>query len=279
MIHRRSLLRGYARSAKGYEKEAVLQSAVRGQLQERICFAHLVPEVVLDLGCGVGSAIADLKGLYPDALVVGLDLCPEMLQQANRDQGEFLCGDFEQLPLQENSVDLVCANLSLHCAVDVEAPFAEVQRVLKPNGLFSFATFGPDSLRELRKAWSEVDSGVHIHRFLDMHDLGDALIRHGFSEPVLDVDQFQLSYKTPLLAMQDLKRIGESNSCQGRRRGLMGKETLNQVLKVCEEQVVQEEFLSSFELVFGQAWGRSDINQTKYMDKEIHIPLSQLKRG
>ena len=70
---------------------------------------------------------------------------------------EWLCAEAEALPLPEASVDLVFSNLMLPWCEDLDAVFAEVARVLRPRGLFTFTTFGPDTLVELRAAWREAD--------------------------------------------------------------------------------------------------------------------------
>ncbi len=278
VLDRTVLRRRYSRAADRYAKESVLQMEVATRLRERVELSGFEPGVVLDLGCGVGLATQALAVRYDQAQVLGLDFSFSMLQEAEASGVDYICADYQQLPISDSSVDLVFANLSLHCAVDVDLAFAEIQRVLRPDGLLSFSTFGPDSLQELRYAWAKVDDRIHIHRFLDMHDLGDAMIRHGFSEPVLDVDHIQMSYETPLKAMQDLKLIGEANSCAGRHRGCTGKRRFEQVLNECAGLMQDNQFFSTFEVVFGQAWGRSSLNQTKYMDGEVHVPLSSLRR-
>ena len=93
-----------------------------------------------------------------------------------------------------------------------DAVFAEFRRVLAPTGLLSFSAFGPDTLRELRSAWGQVDSHTHVHQFIDMHDLGDALVRSGFAAPVLDVERFTLQYLNVRKVAADLKATGAHNA-------------------------------------------------------------------
>jgi malonyl-CoA O-methyltransferase len=68
--------------------------------------------------------------------------------------------------------------------------------VLRPGGLLLFSTFGPDTLKELRAAWRAADGHTHVSRFIDMHDLGDALVRAGLGEPVMDMEHLTLTYPT-----------------------------------------------------------------------------------
>ena len=113
----------------------------------------------------------------------------------------------ERLPLADASVDLILSNLMLQWC-DPDAVFAEFRRVLAPSGLLCFTSFGPDTLRELRSAWSKVDSRTHVHQFIDMHDIGDALVRAGFSSPVLDVERYTLTYLDVGRLAADLKNTG-----------------------------------------------------------------------
>ena len=62
-----------------------------------------------------------------------------------------------------------------------------------------------------------------------MHDIGDALVRAGLTEPVLDVERLTLTYKDVLALMRDLKIIGAHNMTEGRPRGLTGRGALRRV--------------------------------------------------
>ncbi len=99
------------------------------------------------------------------------------------------------------------------------------------QGFFAFTTFGPDTLQELRSAWAEADTHNHVNHFLDMHDVGDALVRAGLQEPVLDVDRTQLTYRDGMALMRDLKSIGARNATAGRPRSLVGRARLQRVLE------------------------------------------------
>jgi malonyl-CoA O-methyltransferase len=91
-------------------------------------------------------------------------------------------------------VDLVFSNATLQWCNDLDRTFAELLRVLRPGGLLMFTTFGPDTLRELRAAWAVADGFTHVSPFLDMHDIGDALVRARFADPVMDAERLTLTY-------------------------------------------------------------------------------------
>jgi malonyl-CoA O-methyltransferase len=182
-----------------------------------------------------------------------------MLGEAARRDGsariERLCAEAEAVPLPDASVELVFSNLMLPWCEDVDAVFAEVARILKPRGLFTFSTFGPDTLVELRAAWGEADSDSRVHRFTDMHDLGDGLVRAGLAEPVLDVSRYTLTYPEVGALMRDLKATGAQNAASGRPRGLTGRGRLQAMAGAYESFRTQGALPATHEVVFGQAWG------------------------
>lgn len=98
--------------------------------------------IVVDLGCGAGlDALLLARQLGPGALVLALDLAPEMLlrlREALPDDGGgpvlAVAGDIEQLPLKDGFADLVLANASINLTVDKRAAFAEAARILRPGG-------------------------------------------------------------------------------------------------------------------------------------------------
>ena len=127
--------------------------------------------------------------------------------------------------------------------------------MLKPGGLFVFSTFGPDTLQELRDAWAAADDGVHVNRFLDLHEVGDAALRAGLAEPVLDVERAVLRYADVRALMRDLKAIGAHNVAVGRARGLTSPARLRRVEHAYEGLRYNAHLPATFEIVYGTAWG------------------------
>ena len=220
LLDRAAIRRNFGKASATYDESAVLAEQLREQMIGRLDWINFTPEAILDLGCGTGHGAAALAARWPKARIVALDASPAMLREAaKRDDAsriEWLLGEAEALPLPEAGFDLVFSNLMLPWCEDLDAVFAEVARVLKPRGLFSFTTFGPDTLIELRAAWRAADESAHVHPFTDMHDLGDGLVRAGFSEPVLDVSRYTLTYPDVDALMRDLKAIGAQNASSGR---------------------------------------------------------------
>ncbi|HEU4530801.1 MAG TPA: malonyl-ACP O-methyltransferase BioC [Steroidobacteraceae bacterium] len=274
--------RSFDRASADYDRAAVLQAQIREQLLQRLELVRLRPEVVIDAGSGTGHASLALKRRYPQACVVALDLSTQMLRESKRRQRWFrrferVGGDAGRMPFADGSVDLIFSNLMLQWC-DPDAVFAEVRRVLKPHGLFTFTTFGPDTLVELRRAWSSVDAQVHVNQFLDMHDIGDALVRAGLAEPVLDVERYTLTYPDAMALMRDLKAIGAHNVAAGRPAGLTGRGRLARMGAAYEAYRRDGRLPATYEAVFGQAWGRPT-SAARGREGETVIPIGSIRRG
>jgi malonyl-CoA O-methyltransferase len=165
-----------------------------------------------------------------------------------------VCGDIESLPLAAKSVEMVWSNLAIQWCNDLPATFAELHRVLKVDGLLMFSTFGPDTLKELRRAFDGVDRHNHLNRFTDMHDIGDMLVHSGFAEPVMDMEYLTLTYDDVRGVLQDLKSIGAHNATTGRPRGLMGKNAWARLVENYERLRSNGKLPATFEVVYGHAW-------------------------
>jgi malonyl-CoA O-methyltransferase len=250
--------RSFDRAATTYDAAAVLHAEVRGNLLARLDLMALAPRVAVDAGAGTGHASRALKRRYPKSLVIAVDTSQRMLQAAGRRQSWLrrfarVCADAEHLPLADGSVDLILSNLMLQWC-DPDPTFAEFRRVLAPQGLLIFTTLGPDTLRELRSAWAKVDTRTHVNQFIDMHDLGDALVRAGFASPVMDVERYTLTYLDVRRVAADLKATGAHNSTIGRARGLTGRRQFAGLQDAYEAFRQDGRLPATYEVVFGHAW-------------------------
>jgi len=273
--------RSFDRAGPTYDAAAVLQNEVRGQLLERLDLTRLTPKVVLDAGAGTGHAGKALKRRYPGAHVLALDSSLGMLRAAAPQQSWFrpvsrVCADAEAMPLPDGSVDLILSNFMVQWG-DPDTLFAEFRRVLSPQGFLSFTTLGPDTLRELRAAWLEADAHTRVNPFLDMHDIGDALVRAGFAEPVLDVERYTLRYEDVRGLARDLKAVGACNATAGRARGLTGPRTFGRMQSAYEAFRRDGRLPATYEVVFGQAWAPAAAKRSPD-DAAAHVSLEELKR-
>ncbi len=271
----------FGRAAASYDGMAVLQREIGARMAERLDLIKLVPQRVLDAGCGTGAETARLLKRYPKAEVVALDFAEPMLSRARNRGGWWrkphcVCADLEALPLAADSVDLLWSNLALQWLNDLDTAFAEAWRVLRPGGLFMFTSFGPDTLKELRAAWAAVDGASHVSPFLDMHDVGDALVRARFADPVMDAEQLTLTYRDARQLMAELKGIGAHNVTSARPRGLTGKTRLSTMLSAYEGFRVDGRLPATYEVVYGHAWAPA---QKTGGDGEVRIAVDAIGRG
>ncbi len=215
---------------------------------------------ILDLGGATGSASRPLCKHFKRSRVINLDASHEMLRAAEKKQSWFsrvstLQCNALAVPLQDGCIDLAFSNLLLPWIDDLHGMFVEVGRVLRKGGLFVFSTLGPDSLSELREAWSSVDSGQHVNIFVDMHDVGDGLARAGLRDPVLDTDFLTVSYRDTESLFRDLTLLGARNCLHGRSKALTGKGRFHDMEDRLRSRFTDGILELKLELVYGHAWG------------------------
>ena len=273
--------RAFDRASASFTDCAHVHAEIRARLLERLELVRLDPRVVVDLGAAHGAGAKALGARYRSARVVAIDLSPAMLERAARNQGFIrrfarIAADAQHLPLATGSVDLAFSNLMLQWCPDPDAVLRELRRVLRTGALLVFTTLGPDTLKELRHAWG-LDGHVHVHRFIDMHDLGDALLRAGFAEPVMETERLTVTYPNLAALERELQGSGSCNLAAGRRRGLSGKQ-LRQSARERYESLRRDQVLPvSLEVIYGHAWvGTAKPASTQ--PGEIHVPLSALRR-
>jgi malonyl-CoA O-methyltransferase len=277
----RLVRRSFDRASGTYDDAAAVQREIRARLLERLDIVRLQPTAVLDLGAGTGHSSRELKRRYPAAQVIALDSSLSMLRASARQQRllrRFLpvCADAHRLPLRSQSFDLVLSNLVLEWCHDPDAVFAEAARVLRPKGLFTFTTLGPDTLKEVRDLWRGVDPFTHVHRFIDMHDFGDALLRAGFAEPVMDTERLTVTYRDLAALLTELRGSGARNIAQGRPRGLTGRERGAVVRSRSEDLSRNGPLRISVEVVHGHAWSVGE-RQARRAGTEVLVPFERLR--
>jgi len=255
-----------------------LRREIAARMHERLALVRIAPARVLDAGCGEGMDLAALQKRFPQATLFGLDASPAMLKQAklqqqaarsatsrllqqwlhaglSRDAGaRLLSGNFSQLPIAREAVDVVWSNLALHWHPQPDQVFVEWRRVLRTDGLLMFSCFGPDTFKEIRAAFAAVDREPHTLPFVDMHDFGDMLVNAGFSTPVMDMESLTVTYGSVDKLFADVRAWG-GNPLDSRRRSLLGRRAWQHVGQALEQNRRADGTIPlTFEVIYGHAF-------------------------
>lgn len=265
-LDKKHVRNAFERSAVSYDQAAVLQREISNRMLSRLEYIKYLPDVILDAGSGTGYGTQQLAKRYPTSQLIAVDIAWAMLSHARpnttwwqrllpvQQHIYYVCADIEQMPVKSNSVGMVWSNLALQWCNDLDRTFAEMNRILRTDGLLMFSTFGPDTLKELRQSFAQVDTYSHVNRFIDMHDIGDLLVHNGFATPVMDMEYITLTYTDVISVMHDLKAIGAHNALLGRQQGLMGKNKWQKAISEYEKLRRNDKLPATFEVVYGHAW-------------------------
>lgn len=130
-------------------------------------------EVILDLGSGAGfDCFLAANKVGANGKVIGVDMTPEMIEKArenarkdNYKNVEFRLGEIENLPVADNSIDIVMSNCVINLSIDKKRVFKEAFRVLKPNGRMIISDIVllknlPDSIKKSVEAYIECIAGA-----------------------------------------------------------------------------------------------------------------------
>ena len=251
----------FARAAASYAAAAVIAGEVGRRMAERLDYVKIQPACMADIGCATGDGIRALIKRYPKALPLAIDFARPMLAEVSRKTpwlshlarrgARPVNAEVGKLPIKSGALGLVWSNLMLHWLDDPAPAFAELQRTLAPQGLLTFSMLGPDTLKELRLACSACAiAPPPLRRFLDMHDVGDALVHAGFADPVMDMEMITLTYASPRGLLRDQRHLGV-------RDGLFGHlpwRDWRRVLRAWEAHRRDSRLPASFEIVYGHAW-------------------------
>ena len=248
----------FAGAAETYDAAAVLAQEVGRRMVERLAYVRLEPQRLMDMGCATGDGIRDLMARYSKALPIAADYAKPMLDAVASHHGwldrlrgktpRLVNADVRQLPLAANSLDLVWSNLMLHWLEDPLPAFKELHRTMTVGGLFTFSMLGPDTLKEIRRAFAACGMAPSLRPFLDMHDVGDMLMAAGFADPVMDMEYVVLTYRSPRGLLRDQRHLGVRDALLGQ----LPWRQWRQVLAAWER--VEGLLPASFEIVYGHAW-------------------------
>lgn len=265
----RLVRRRFSRAAAGYDAAAQVQKIAERRLLESLDYlddpalARPPPQRVLDLGCGTGSASRHMQKRWPKAEIIAMDLALPMLEQTRAQSRRWnpfahapvpVCADARRIPLAEGSVDVIFSNLCLQWVDALDQVLNSFRRVLKPQGLLLFSTFGPETLWELREAFAQADAAPHVSAFVDVAGVGDALIDAGFFQPVVDRDEEVRHYPDLPALMHELRALGATNALSNRRATLTGRGRFAAATRAYEAHRGRDGLPATFEILSAMAW-------------------------
>jgi malonyl-CoA O-methyltransferase len=243
----------FNKASSHYDEHAFLQKEIATRLDAKLEVISGSSNVIVDLGAGTGLLSKQLSKRFPGSQLICLDFAQASLK--HNPLSSKICANAYQLPLADNSVDIVISSLMMQWCPDLNQLFSEIHRVLKNDGLILFSTFGPDTLKELKKSWSVVDNEAHVNTFTDMHDIGDKMLGCGFISPVMEMEKLTLTYQTVTDLLRDLKAIG-AQSVNARSKSLTGKDKFKLMIKMYESYRKDEKLPATYEVIYGHAWKR-----------------------
>ncbi len=254
-LDKAKIKQSFERASLSYDGVALLQRTVGAALLASIDKALLTGTIV-DLGCGTGFLTIGLSGHAHS--IIALDLAMQMLQVtrsklAEKRHVQYLCADAEQLPLAAESIESVFSNLALQWCMNLDGVFADIKRILMPGGQLVFSTFGPQTLRELRAAWADVDDYQHVNDFFSEQQLKCFLQQAGFTEINIQTRLYQSSYSSVLELMKELKKIGAHNVIKGRNKNITTKAALRRMIEVYERQLAGDQIIATYEVIMVMA--------------------------
>ncbi len=240
-----------------------LHGEVARRMGERLALIRLKPQVLVDWCAHTGRGAAVLAAAYPRARRLIVEPVAALRERSRLDarrpwwaawRGAVQSVEVLDGEAPPGIAQLVWSNMALHAAIDPPAVLTAWQHMLAADGFVMFSCFGPDTVRELRALYRQRGWGRCGADFVDMHDIGDMLVRAGFADPVMDQELLTLNWPTPEAALAELRTLG-GNAAPDRAPGLRTPRWRQQLDDDLRSLADDGGRLSlTFEVVFGHAF-------------------------
>jgi len=241
-----------------------LHGEVARRMAGRLALIRTPPARVIDWWAAMGGSRGQLGLSYPQALVAAVEptavlvarstaaMRPPWWRRLHRAPPQ-VAGDDAVAP---GVADMLWANMVLHRVDDPDRTIARWHAAIADDGFLMFSTLGPDTLRELRTLYAALGWGAPAQAFVDMHDIGDALVQAGFADPVMDMERLTLTYSGAAELMEDLRGLGRSVHA-GRPAGLRSRQWRQRLIEALDSALPRDadgRLQLTVEVVYGHAF-------------------------
>lgn len=247
-----------------------LNQEVARRLADKLDAIKLQPQSWVDWSAFLGGGTELVQARYPKAkrwvvephAVLGLRSKTERSEEAVRswrnlfrkDVPLVLTEPVSEAPWRPAGVDLLWANMTLHGVTDLPAMMAQWHGHLAIDGFLMCSGLGPDTAKELRAMYAALGWPLPTVDFVDMHDLGDELVKAGFADPVMDMERITLTWETPEAMLAELRTWG-GNVAWGRYPGLRTPRWRQRLMDAMRTHLMRPDgrLGLTIELVYGHA--------------------------
>lgn len=238
-----------------------LHQEVARRMAERLSLIRLQPQRLIDWWSAAGGSAELLAQQYPRAQLIAVEPAPEFAVRRARAPWWKRLSAPSPLVVADDGVaglapaQALWANMVLHWIDDIPKLLARWQAAIEVDGFLMFSCFGPDTLRELRALYAREQIGVPASAFVDMHDLGDALVHAGFADPVMDMQMLRLTWPDAQALLQELRGLG-GNTAPQRFMGLHTRRWREHLEASLQAALAGPDgrLTLSFEILFGHAF-------------------------
>ena len=271
--YKKRIQQAFNTKASSYDEYSVAQREVGRRMIERLGLLKFKPLNILDLGSGTGYLAELLLSKFPTSNITCLDLAENMLLECREKNPNLnlIISDIENIPFRPASFDLIISSFTLHWCEEIEKIFHDAQKSLKDDGIFMFTTVGPNTLRELQEAYTYIDVEQHVNSFTDMHMYGDSLLKCGFDDPVMDVEEIIVEYSSFKGVLNSLKKTG-ANTVIGQEPSYISKKSYMELSNAYPKNNDNGKFPVTYEMIYGMSWKRIKKN----IDNTGVIPIKKI---
>lgn len=218
-FNKKNIAKNFSQAAKNYDESALVQKLAAKKLCELAAPLIKNEFKIIDIGSGTSAICKNLTSsnnfVKKNCQLFEVDLSLQMLQSWPDKSSKHInsiVGDGENLPLKNESLDMIISSFSLQWFQNFEKVFNDFYRILKKDGILAFCLPNSSSLEEIKIA--SVKSGCNFY-FSDLPkaaNLKSQLEKCSFKERYIDSEIIESQFEGPIQALKSLKKIGANYS-------------------------------------------------------------------